>query len=68
MLKKDIWLTETTKINCFNIDKPYLNKIDLKIKKNILISCKLKNNIKKKLKENINFRFVGENIIFKKKN
>ena len=67
MLKKDIWLTKTTKINCFNIEKPYLNKINLKIKKNILISCKFKKNIKKQKKENINFRFVGENIIFKKK-
>ena len=66
MLKKDIWLTKTTKINCFNIKSPHLNKINLKIKKNIYLTCKFKKNIKKQKKENINFRFVGENIIFKK--
>ena len=66
MLFKDIWLSKVSNINCFNIKFPFLRRDKLNIKKNILISCKiLKINYLQK-KNNLKFRFVGQNIIFSK--
>ena len=70
MFKNDFWLTEASKINCFNVSLPHFYKESLKKKKNFLISCKIRKTKSKFLKintEKTNFKFIGENVIFQKK-
>ena len=69
MLIKDFWLSKVSNINCFNIKSPHLKKDKLNIKKNLLITCKTKKINKVKYvnrKNNLEFKFIGKNIIFLK--
>ena len=69
MLIKDIWLSKASKINCFNIKKP-LNKNFKAVKKNTLITYKIRDGKKKiplRDRNNLKFKRIGQNIIFLKK-
>jgi ribosomal protein S18 acetylase RimI-like enzyme len=66
MLVKDLWLSKASNINCFNVKTLSKAKI---IKKNTLISCKIKYDKKDDLikkKNNSKFKLIGQNVIFSK--
>ena len=69
MLVKDLWLSKASNINCFNVKTLYENNTEI-IKKNTLITCKIRDDKKKNLiirKNNLKFYLIGQNIIFSKK-
>ena len=66
MLVKDIWLSKASNINCFNVKTLSKAKI---IKRNTLITCKIKYDKKDDLinkKNNSKFKLIGQNVIFSK--
>ena len=66
MLVKDLWLSKASSINCFNVETLSKAKI---IKKNTLITCKIKYDKKEDLinkKNNSKFKLIGQNVIFSK--
>tara|TARA_B100001093_G_C26762757_1_gene986491 strand:+ start:704 stop:1384 length:681 start_codon:yes stop_codon:yes gene_type:complete len=66
MLVKDLWLSKASNINCFNVKTLSKAKI---IKKNTLITCKIKYDKKNDLinkKNNSKFKLIGQNVIFSK--
>ena len=66
MLVKDLWLSRALNINCFNVKTLPKAKI---IKKNTLITCKIKYDKKDDLinkKNNSKFKLIGQNVIFSK--
>ena len=66
MLVKDLWLSKASNINCFNVKTLSKAKI---IKKNTLITCKIKYDKKDDLinkKNNSKFKLIGQNVIFSK--
>ena len=66
MLVKDLWLSKASNINCFNVKTLSKAKI---IKKNTLITCKIKYDKKVYLINNKNdskFKLIGQNVIFSK--
>ena len=66
MLVKDLWLSKASNINCFNVKT--LSKAKT-IKKNTLITCKIKYDKKDDLinkKNNSKFKLIGQNVIFSK--
>jgi len=69
MLVKDLWLSKASNINCFNVKT--LHEVNNEIiKKNTLITCKVRDDKKKNLinkKNNLKFQLIGQNIIFSKK-
>ena len=69
MLVKDLWLSKASNINCFNVKTLYEDNTEI-IKKNTLITCKIRDDKKKNLiirKNNLKFYLIGQNIIFSKK-
>ena len=69
MLIKDLWLSKASNINCFNVKTLYEGNTEI-IKKNSLITCKIRDDNKKNLinkKNNLKFQLIGQNIIFSKK-
>ena len=66
MLVKDLWLSKASNINCFNVKTLSKAKI---IKRNTLITCKIKYDKKDDLinkKNNSKFKLIGQNVIFSK--
>ena len=66
MLVKDLWLSKASNINCFNVKTLSKAKI---IKKNTLITCKIKFDKKVDLinkKNDSKFKLIGQNVIFSK--
>ena len=66
MLVKDLWLSKASNINCFNVKTLSKAKI---IKKNTLITCKIKYDKRVDLinkKNSSKFKLIGQNVIFSK--
>ena len=66
MLVKDLWLSKASNINCFNVKTLSKAKI---IKRNTLITCKIKYDKKDDLinkKNNSKCKLIGQNVIFSK--
>jgi len=68
MLVKDIWLSKASNINCFNVKTFSKNNTKI-IKKNMLITCKIKGDKKVNLvnyKTDSKLQLIGQNVIFSK--